>query len=221
MATLNAHGLQMDPRASFNPEWKPGGFEGAVDTNKLPWIPLPQIPGCSMKPLRVSNETGAFTVLLKLLKGTRQPDLVHLGPSDTFVLSGRLKYAQGPIKGSIGAGVWSYAPAGTKMEGTFAEEDTECLASFYGPVAFLEPGTSKIQDILTGFDVKVAAKKRDITLLPNTLAEAMQPKPTSYSGLAEPLKLCTAGLTQSAETVAAITKLQNPHFVDTKQLPWI
>merc|ERR1711865_1075022 len=134
---LDAHHQELDTSIAFNPEWTPGGDEGGVDTNALPWLPVPQLPGCALKPLRVSDETGAFTAMIKVDAGTTLPTHVHLGASDMFVLSGEMEFSQGPMKGKIGAGTWGYSPAGVLMEGNTATEDTEYLASFYGPVAFL------------------------------------------------------------------------------------
>jgi len=211
--------LKLGDNAHYNPEWKPDGCEGGVDTNKLPWISLPQMPGCSMKPLRVSSETGHFTILMKMEKGATLPTLVHLGSSDTFIISGKLKYPKGPMSGSIGPGVWAYTPSGAKMEGTVAEEETEYLASFYGPVALLGPDGS-VADLLTGFDIKAAAQKRGISLLPNTLAEALQTKTVDYDGPGAPLQ-AKWDIVSKAEGIATATELTNPHFIDTNALPWI
>jgi len=225
-STLASHSLELDASKAYNPEWKPDGFEGGVDTNKLPWIPLPQMQGCSMKPLRVSNETGAFTVLIKMEKGAKQPTLVHLGSSDSYILSGKLTFPNGPMKGSIGPAIWAYTPAGAKLEGTTAEEETEYLATFYGPVGFLDESGS-VKNLLTGFDIRAAAEKRGIRLLPQTLAEAMEPDAAGknpYTGPGETLAMAkseSAAITHKAEEVAAKAELTNPHFVNTKEIPWI
>jgi len=214
----------MDSGAQYNPEWKPEGFEAGVDTNSLPWLDLPQLPNCSFKPLRASPETGSFTVLIKAPKGTVMPTMVHLGAADTFVLSGKLTFQDGPLKGSIGPGVWAYTPAGAKVRGTLAEEDTEYLATFYAPAAALGPD-GKISGFLTGPDTRAAAEKAGLTLLPNTLAEALQPRTKpAYSGPADPLQIAKDGtsakLCVHAETAVA-SELVNPHYVDTNALPWI
>jgi len=222
MATLESHGLTMDRSAQYNPEWKPDGFEGGVDTNTLPWLDLPQLPGCFFKPLRVSPETGAFTVLIKAPKGTTLPTMVHMGAADTFVLSGKLTFQEGPMKGSIGPSVWAYTPAGTKVRGLVAEEDTEYLATFYAPAAALGPD-GKISGFLTGPDTRAAAAKAGLSLLPNTLAEALQPKTTpAYSGPADPLQMTKDGSCLGLSKLDAPgMELTNPHFVDTNKLPWI
>jgi len=217
---LDAHALNLDEGAQYNPEWQPNGNEGGVNTNKLPWLPVAQMPGCSIKVLRVSKETGAFTSIVKVPKGTTIPTHVHLGASDTYILSGKLSYNNGPMKGSIGPGTWGYAPSGAKMAGTVAEEDTEYLASFYGPVAFLN-GDGKVQDLLTGPDVRAMANKAGMQLLPNTLAEAMKGEQASYDGPAEPLALSDAELRVLNTQGEVTTELTNPHYVDTNKIPWI
>jgi hypothetical protein len=219
-AGLSKH--QGERGANYNPEWMPGGFEGAVDTAKLPWIELPQMPGTSMKPLRVSRETGAFTVILKTKENVTQPSYVLLGAMDTFVLSGKLSYPDGPLKGEVGPGVWGYAPAGVKVQGSVALEDTECLHTFHGGVAF--PGPSgEITGLLTGPDVIAAARKRGVPLLPMTLEEAMGEKPPSYPGEAEPLAAASEDSWKkvSKAEVPVVSSLTNPYFVDTNALPWI
>jgi len=223
--TLAAHGLKTNELkgANYNPEWTPLGFEGAVDSNTLPFIDIPQMPGCSMKPLRVSKETGAFTVIVKMKAGTTQPTHVLLGASDTFILSGKLTYTKGPLTGEIGPGVWGYSPANAKMEGTTATEDTEYLATFHAPIAFLKADGS-VDSLLTGADVMNAAYARGIPLIPLSLEESMQDKPPAYTGHADKLN-CS----ESAESWARIshaetpivTELTNPHYVDTNAIPWI
>lgn len=149
------------------------------------------------------------------------PTHVHLGASDSFILSGKMTYQDGPMKGSIGPGTWAYAPAGAKNAGLTAEEDTEYLATFYGPVAFT--GTNgEIQDILTGPDVRALASKNGVSLLPNTLKEALEQKTAAYTGPADPLKVSTDSTAAAAlNAIKDTASLSNPHFVDTNAIPWI
>jgi hypothetical protein len=78
--------------SGYNPEFNPTGIEGGVDTNLLPWISLPQVPGLAFKPLRASTESGMFSLVLKLDQGCELAGLVHLGAMDMIVLSGRMRY---------------------------------------------------------------------------------------------------------------------------------
>jgi len=228
MGMKDAIGKGIDTKAKYNPEWKAEGYEGGVDTHSLPWIEIPQMAGCSMKPLRVSDETGAFTAIVKARKGTILPTHVHLGPSDTFILSGKMRIQNGPMAGSIGPGMWGYTPAGAKMEGTLAEEDTEYLATFYGPVAFLDESQStssgvSASSILTGQGVREMARKAGSTLLPNTLAAAIEQKSSAYSGPPEPLAATDVELQALCSRAGAVVEaeLSNPYYVDTNSLPWI
>lgn len=224
--TLAAHALKKhdDVRgATYNPEWKPNGIEGGVDTHSLPWIECPLMPGCSFKPLRASKETGHFTVIIKQPKGVSLPDHVLLGAQDLFVLSGELSVTNGPLSGSVGPGVWGYAPAGARMQGNTAVEDTEYLTTFYGAVGFLSEG-GEVSGLLTGADVMAAAYKRGVPLVPLSLEEAMGEAPPPYAGPTQPLSL---GANQAAwdrvsrADVPVVDKLSNPHWVDTNALPWI
>ena len=72
----------------YNPEFNPTGIEGGIDTNALPWIELSQAPGMAIKPLRASIETGVFTVVVQLRKGTELSGLVYLGAMDMMVMAG-------------------------------------------------------------------------------------------------------------------------------------
>ena len=224
--TLAAHALKKHAGvkgAEYNPEWEPDGIEGGVDTHALPWIPLVTMPGCSFKPLRASRETGHFTIVVRQPKGVTQPRQVLLGAQDMFILSGKLSYGAGPMKGEVGPGVWGYAPAGAAIEGVAAVEDTEYLATYYGGAAFLD-GKGAVSGLLTGVDVMAAAYKRGVPLVPLSLEDAMGEKPTPYAGSAEPLACddSQAAWDRVAKAeVPIVEKLTNPHWVDTNALPWI
>ena len=47
-----------------NPEYNPAGVGDCIDTNKLPWLPLSNAKGLSIKPARASTESGIFSVIL-------------------------------------------------------------------------------------------------------------------------------------------------------------
>ena len=71
--------------SGYNPEFRPTGIEGGIDTNTLPWIDLPLAPGMAIKPLRASMETGMFTVVVKLEQGTELTGLVRSQGQDHFI----------------------------------------------------------------------------------------------------------------------------------------
>jgi hypothetical protein len=84
----------------------------------------------AIKPLRASSETGAFSDIVRLEKGTVLPDLVHLGSMDLMVLDGSMVYPEGPLGGSVEPGTWGYIPANSRIKGLDAEEDVEFLAGW-------------------------------------------------------------------------------------------
>lgn len=210
---------------SYNPEFKPNGIEGGIDTNAIPWIDLPQAPGMAIKPLRASTESSMFTVVVKISEGSEIAGLIYLGAMDLIVLSGSMRYPEGPMAGSLGPGTWGYVPANAKIDRLVADEDTEFLANFYGPVAFLDADGKGVASVLTSLDVIAAAKERGVTLVPNTLAECMQDRPRAYQGPAEPLAIAgtdSKALVVAAEGIAAdVGRAVHPHFIDTRAVPWL
>jgi len=211
------------PAASYNPEWNPTGIEGGVDANTLPWISFPKAAGCSYKPLRASRETGRFSLVVRMAKGTVQPDLVHLGAADFMVLSGKMTYPSGPMAGTLEAGVWGYVPAEARIFGLVADEDVEYLMNFYGPIAFLSADKKSVSSLFTCSDVRQAAAQRGITLIPSTLSECMQPRPAEYSGPGDPLAISADGAAALCTRATGIAKESakfHPHYVDTKAMEW-
>jgi len=207
----------------YNPEFSPTGIEGGIDTNILPWIELPQAPGMSLKPLRASNESGMFSVIVRLAEGTQLPQLVHLGAMDMMVLSGTMSYPEGPMAGLLEPGTWGYVPANARIDRLSAEEDVEFLANFYGPVAFLGEDKQSITSVLTSMDILAAARARGITLVPNTLAECMQERGHAYQGPAEPLAIAGTDARDLvvAGEIADSDATTHPHFIDTRLVPWV
>ena len=53
--------------AGYNPDFQPTGIEGGLDTNVLPWIPVPGAPGMAIKPLRASRESGMYSAVVRLV----------------------------------------------------------------------------------------------------------------------------------------------------------
>ena len=51
---------------AHNPDYNPSGVGDCIDTNKLPWIPIPNVSGMSIKPARASSESGIFSLVFKL-----------------------------------------------------------------------------------------------------------------------------------------------------------
>lgn len=207
----------MTATTGYSPDIVPTGIEGGADTNALPWIESPQAPGWRIKPLRASNESGVFSMILGLDAGVALRMTVHLGAADLFVLSGRMRYTQEPLAATIEAGTWGYIPANSRVEGLEVDEDVEILLNSHGPVAFLDTDGHSITSILTALDIEAAAHANGLSLVPNSLAECMVPRPEVAT--AEPTPLAIAEQAASQTLVAAKSVASDapthPHFVDT------
>ena len=209
---------------SYNPEFNPTGIEGGVDTNLLPWLDLPQAPSLSLKPLRASAETGAFSTIIRIKANTSISNLILLGAMDMMVLSGSLVFPEGPLAATVTPGTWGYVPANTRLENLQATTDTEFLANFYGPICFADVDGVGVASVVTALDILHAAEKNDLQLVPNTLSECMKPRINRSTHPAEPLAISQITANALATSVAEAQtqpKTLSPHFVDTAALPWI
>ena len=117
-------------------------FASLIDTEALEWIPTAS--GNSLKILRVSEETGAWSALIKAQAGTVNPRHKHIGPADFLVLSGSIEYRGGLAT----PGCWVYEPAGVIHDATSHPEETVYLANVHGPIAYLdaEGGITHLSD---------------------------------------------------------------------------
>jgi len=100
-----------------------------IRTNERPWIDM---GGNQVIVLRVSKETGFFSILIKAPAGQVNAPHTHIGPADFYVISGGFDYRGGSAR----EGDWVYEPAGAVHEATSHPLDTVYLANSYGPVAF-------------------------------------------------------------------------------------
>ena len=208
-----------------NPEYNPSGVGDCIDTNKLPWVSIPNISGLSIKPARASTESGIFSVILKLEAGSSLPSSIYLGGMDMLILSGQIEYDQDGTKSILNPGTWGFICANSKVNAFVANEDTEVLANFYSGVAFLKDDGS-LASIFTALDVLSLAKETNITLVPNSLSACMEIDGEPYRGNGEPLAITAtenAGkLVDEPVSESAIgSEVTHPHFVDTHEVPWL
>lgn len=103
-----------------------------VRTSEIEWRPLG--PGTSVKILRVSAESGMWSMLLKMDKGAVFAPHKHLGPAEYYMLAGAVDVGKGVIER---AGDYGYEPMGTVHAATIALEDSVMTFTSYGPIAFL------------------------------------------------------------------------------------
>lgn len=102
-----------------------------VRCKDLPWHPLG--PGTWFKLLRISEETGVWTSLIKMEAGSRFAPHKHLGAAEFFVIKGEFDYRGGTAK----AGDYGYEPLGAIHGATTCTVESEYVITTYGPIAFL------------------------------------------------------------------------------------
>ena len=102
-----------------------------VRCKDMPWHTLG--PGTYFKLLRVSEETGTWTSLVKMEAGSRFAAHKHLGAAEFFVLKGAFEYRAGTAK----AGDYGYEPLGAVHGATTCTIESEYVITTYGPIAFL------------------------------------------------------------------------------------
>lgn len=95
-----------------------------IDTNNGEWIDL-GLPNSepgenAIMILRISEENGSYTALIKSKAGTVIPPHTHLGETVAFVLEGALEYRNGVAT----PGGYIYEPAGAVHETTQHAVDT-------------------------------------------------------------------------------------------------
>jgi quercetin dioxygenase-like cupin family protein len=199
-----------------------------MNTNILPWVDLPGAPGCHFKPLRVSRETGQFAAVIRMLDGVTFPNTLHFGAFDFLVLEGHLTYPDGYLQGELGPATWGYVPANARVNGSTATGDVEFLANFFGPVAFVAADGETITGLFTGQDVKSAADRHRITLVPSTHLQSQALRkagkaPSAFQGDGEPLKAFASGaapICSQEEPDHSRATARRPHYVDTNSIPW-
>lgn len=126
LLTCDREGISDNAAALKNPHY--------VDTKALTWFE--SMPGVGLKILRVSEETGVITVMVR--HNSAAPPHYHLGAADFFMMQGHLGYRAGPPEG-YGPGTWFFEPAGARHESTQPvdeRKDTIYLANIYGPIQF-------------------------------------------------------------------------------------
>lgn len=97
------------------------------------WRPL--APGIAMQILRLSEETGQFTVIIKAEKGSVLPRHRHLAPAEIYILSGSGTH---PQTGRYRQDDYIYERSGALHDAVVFDEPVELLMVSYGPSAFLD-----------------------------------------------------------------------------------
>lgn len=117
------------------------GEDILVDSEALPWMPLGD--GITYKVLRISEESGTWSSIMRMEAGSCFAPHKHLGAADFYVLRGALHYRAGTAK----AGHYGYEPLGMVHGRTTCDEETIFLFNAYGPIAFFDE-EGRVQNIL-------------------------------------------------------------------------
>jgi 2,4'-dihydroxyacetophenone dioxygenase len=128
-------------------------FQALVDTQAMEWDD--NGTGNALKVLWVSEETGAWSALIKSAAGQVNAPHIHLGPADFFILSGAMEYRGGTAR----AGAWIYEPAGAVHDATTTPVETIYLANVRGPIAFFDED-GKITHVSTGEQMRLRLASR-------------------------------------------------------------
>ena len=140
-----------------------------IDAKTVPWIINPDLPDIGLKILRVSEETGVISLIVKH-KGVATPH-THIGAADFLVLSGAIGYRAGPPEG-YGAGMWFYEPAGARHESTQSLTDEPLIytANVYGPLIFDSGKGTPVEAVLSWVEYVALAEGGGAKLVPNSEA---------------------------------------------------
>jgi anti-sigma factor ChrR (cupin superfamily) len=118
-------------------------FALLVDTEAMEWDETGG--GNAIKVLWASEETGAWTALIKSAAGQVNAPHVHLGPANFLVLSGAIEYRGGFAR----TGSYIYEPVGAVHDATTTPDETIYLSNVFGPLAFLD-AAGKVSHVSSG-----------------------------------------------------------------------
>jgi len=109
-----------------------------IQPSNLPWISFSD--GIRFRLLRVSSETGTWTVLFHCLPGSSFASHQHLGAGEYLMLKGKMDVRGGREAGGVTAyaGDYGYEPSGVIHDATSFPEETEFYFTNFGPIAFLD-----------------------------------------------------------------------------------
>jgi anti-sigma factor ChrR (cupin superfamily) len=109
-----------------------------VAADQLPWVDFS--PGIAFKLLRVSAETGDWTVIFRCDAGASFAPHRHLGPGEYLMLAGKMEVRGGASAGGVTAhaGDYGYEPSGIVHDSTYFPEPTRFYFTNRGPVAFID-----------------------------------------------------------------------------------
>ena len=138
-----------------------------VDCRSVPWVVNPDLPDIGLKVLRVSQETGYVSLMVKH-NGVAAPHN-HIGGSDFLILEGRIGVRAGPPEG-YGPGTWYFEPPGARHDASqrVTDEDLIYFANIYGPLMFDSGLGTPVVAVLSWMEYVALAEAGGSKLVPNT-----------------------------------------------------
>jgi anti-sigma factor ChrR (cupin superfamily) len=110
-----------------------------IQTEDLPWVKMGD--GVDIKVLRVSEETGFWSAIIRMQPGAVFASHKHLAAADFLILKGNLKYRMGEAP----AGAYGYEPTGAIHDTTTCDEETVLTFNAFGPSIFYNEDGSVAQ----------------------------------------------------------------------------
>lgn len=123
-----------------------------VPASTQDWLPM--FDGIQFKPLRFSDETGAWTVIFRCEKDSFFPAHYHLGPAEFYMVTGHMVYRAGEAM----AGDYGYEPVGAFHERTNFKEQTDLYFTAFGPIGFIDDD-DRIETVMDHKYVRDLAEK--------------------------------------------------------------
>lgn len=108
-------------------ESRPGAL--MINTEKLPWAPMP-LEGAEFKLLRVNEQCGGMTLLIRFAAGVTAPIHKHFGGAEVYTIKGHWSYQEG----AVGPGDYAYEPGGVVHEPAAENEEVLLFVVAYGPI---------------------------------------------------------------------------------------
>lgn len=115
-----------------------------VATGGKSWLPF--FPNFMFKVLRVSAETGTWTILIKADAGAAFPTHTHLGAGEYYVVSGLMEVRGGVQNGGITAhtGDYGFEPNGIVHDHTEFPVETVLFFTNHGAVNFTDESGASV-----------------------------------------------------------------------------
>ena len=129
-----------------------------VSSASLSWIQFSD--GIRFKLLRVSPETGSWSVLFHCAQGSSFAPHRHLGAGEYLMLKGKMEVRRGVQAGGVTAvsGDYGYEPSGVVHDSTSFVEESEFFFTNHGPIAFIDSDGNTI-GLLDWQDVAALAER--------------------------------------------------------------